>query len=140
MEIRNCLGFRVSAAYRRVDRLFNRAFKRLDLAHAHAQILICLLSEGELRITAVARRTGFEQSTVSRLVKALVQRRLVRRRRDPSDSRALLLRPAARGEALREEIDLIQRRLNARLRSELTEADLEGFHHTTDVMARLPWT
>lgn len=136
--IRDCLGFRVSSAYRRVDRMFNRAFERLGIPHAHGQILICLLQDGEMRVADVAARTGFDPSTVSRLVKELARRRLVARRRNPDDGRSLLLSLAKRGEALRGDIERIQERLNHRLRSQLTEADLEGFERTIRVMERLP--
>ena len=41
--IRDCLGFRVSAAQRRVDRLFSRAFRPLGISFAHGQILMTLV-------------------------------------------------------------------------------------------------
>ncbi|MFQ5845960.1 MAG: MarR family winged helix-turn-helix transcriptional regulator, partial [Planctomycetota bacterium] len=65
---RSCLGFRLSAVYRRVDRLFNRAYGPLGLPYAHAQILLCLLGAGELHARDLAARTGYDSSTVSRLV------------------------------------------------------------------------
>ena len=99
--IRDCLGFRISAAYRRVDRLFNRALRRLGISYAHGQVLMCLLQDGPMRAADVADRTGFERSTVSRLVKELSRRKLVRRLPHPADGRARLLEPAKRGEALR---------------------------------------
>ena len=135
---RDCLGLRLGAAHRRVDRLFNHAYARLGLANAHGQVLVCLLAEGEMRIADIAHRTGFDHSTVSRLVKELARRKLVRRRRHPVDGRAHLLRPGARAEALRADIERLQQRLNAQLRRELTESDLEGFFQTIAVMDRLP--
>ncbi|MHC4225426.1 MAG: MarR family winged helix-turn-helix transcriptional regulator [Planctomycetota bacterium] len=134
----DCLGFRLSSAYRRMDRLVNRAFSRLDLTSAHGHVLICVLEEGELRIADISARTGFDPSTVSRLVKELCRRRLIKRRKHPDDGRASLLLPASRGEALREPLGAILRRLNAQLRRDLTSADQEGFLHTMAVMDRLP--
>ena len=136
--IRDCLGFRLSSAYRRVDRLFNRAFRRLGISHAHGQVLMCLLQDGPLRAKDVAERTGFDRSTVSRLVKELARRKLVRRTRDPGDGRARTLEPAKRGAALRAEIADIQRRLNADLCRDLPQADLDAFQHVIEVMDRLP--
>ena len=40
--IGNCVGFRLAAAHRRLDRLFNKMYEPIGLAHAHAQILISL--------------------------------------------------------------------------------------------------
>jgi DNA-binding MarR family transcriptional regulator len=121
-----------------VDRLFNRAFSRLDLTSAHGHVLLCVLEEGELRIADISVRTGFDASTVSRLVKELCRRRLIKRKRHPDDGRASLLLPATRGEALREPLAEILRRLNTQLRRDLTSADVEGFLHTMAVMDRLP--
>jgi len=136
--IRDCLGFRLGAAYRLVDRLFNRAFRRLGISHAHGQVLMCLLQDGPLRAKDVAQRTGFDRSTVSRLVKELARRKLIRRTKDPDDGRARLLEPAKRGAALRTEIAEISRRLNASLKKDLPEADLEAFQHVAEIMDRLP--
>ncbi len=136
--IRDCLGFRVSAAQRRVDRLFSRAFRPLGISFAHGQILMTLLQDGPMRIADVARKTGFEPSTVSRLVKELNRRKLVRSRKHPTDGRARMLEAGTRGEALRQEIEQIHHRLNAELRRDLGEDDLEGFAQTTAVMVRLP--
>ena len=136
--IRDCLGFRISSAYRRVDRLFNRALRRLGISHAHGQVLMCLLQDGPLRAADVADRTGFDRSTVSRLVKELSRRKLVRRLPHPADGRARLLEPAKRGEALRDELGDLHRRINADLRRDLTQADLDGFRHATEIMDRLP--
>lgn len=136
--MRGCLGFRMGSAYRRVDRLFNRAFAGIGLTHAHAQVLACLLQDGEMRPKDVAARTGFDQSVVSRLSRELGRRRLLRRRRDPDDGRAMLLRPAARAEVLREPLVRLVERVNGRLRRDLAEADLEAFERVTAVMGRLP--
>jgi len=136
--LRECLGLRTGAAYRRLDRYFNRGFEKVGLTHAHAQALLCLLREGEQRMTSIAVTTGFEQSTVSRLMQELTNRRLVLRRRDPADGRAQLLRAGAKARSLKAELERIQRRLNDRLRREIEEQDLLGFFNATEVLNRLP--
>lgn len=136
--VRDCLGFSIASAHRRLDRLFNRAYQKLKISHAHGQILACLLDEPGLRLADVAARTGLEASTVSRLCKELSRRKLIRRSRHPDDGRAFLLAPARRGEALRAEIEAIHARINADLARELTETDLEGYRHTAAAVHRLP--
>jgi len=136
--LRECLGFRLGAAYRRVDRLFNRALGRIGLTHAHGHVLACVLARPDQRVSELARRTGFEPSTVSRLVGTLARRKLVRRRRDPEDRRAVLVSPGARAGPLREELARLARRADERLRRELTQADLEGMLHAIEAIERLP--
>lgn len=136
--LRECLGFRMGAAYRRVDRLYNRAFARIGLTHAHGHILTCVLAEQEVRARDIARITGFEQSTVSRLLKELARRKLVRRRRDPDDRRSHLLSAGVRAKALQDDIEHLLRRADERLRRELPRADVEGLLRATEIMDRLP--
>lgn len=136
--LRECLGFRLGGAYRRTDRLFNRALKPTGLSSAHALILACLLGKPEQRIQDLAQRTGFESSTVSRLVRDLARRKYVRQRPKPDDARSKLYSPAAKGEALRAEIERLVRKADERLRREMTAADLEGTFRVIEIMDHLP--
>jgi len=135
--VSDCLGFALGAAYRRIDREFNRAYQALGFSHAHGQVLASVLMRGPLRVADIAFWTGFEQSTVSRLAAELSRRKLIRRKQHPHDGRARLLEPAKRGEALRAEILEIHRRINAQLRRSLTDQDLEGFRRALEPMNRL---
>jgi len=136
--LRECLGFRLGGAYRRADRHFNRALKPTGLSSAHVLVLACLLAKGEQRAIDLARLTGFESSTVSRLVRDLARRKYVRHRPNPDDARSRLYRPSTRGESLRAEIERIVRRADERLRRDMTEADVTGLLHAIEVMDRLP--
>jgi len=136
--LRDCIAFRLGSAFRRADRMLNRRLDALDLTHAHAQVLACLLHEGGLRVADVAARTGFEASTVSRLARDLSRRRLIRRRKHPHDARCLMLSAAKRGEALREELTSLLRRAHLRLTEDLPQADLDGFLNTTARIDELP--
>lgn len=140
--LRSNLAFRLSAAHRRVDRYLNRLFDQLELTHAHAQLLACLLEADkagrELRVADLAEQTGFEQSTVSRLIKELARRKLAKRRQHPDDRRSRLWQPAKRGKALRLEIETILRKANERLRRDLPDADFQGLLRSADVLDKLP--
>jgi MarR family transcriptional regulator for hemolysin len=134
----DCLGFRIGGASRRVDRLFNRALRPTGLSSAHVLILACLLGKGEQRTRDLAQLTGFESSTVSRLVRDLSRKRYVRYRPNPDDARSRLYRAAGRGEALRAEIERLVRHADDRLRRDLTQADLAATLRTIEIMDRLP--
>jgi DNA-binding MarR family transcriptional regulator len=136
--VRDCLGFRFGATWRRLDRAFNRAYARHGLTHAHGQILLCILNEGPLRIADIARFTGLEASTVSRLAKELSRRKLIMRNPNPDDGRSRLLSGAKRGLALGDELEALHRELNARLRRDIPEADLDGLRHVTRALRDLP--
>jgi len=136
--LHECLGFRLGGAYRRADRHFNRALRPTGLSSAHVLVLACLLGKGEQRTRDLARQTGFESSTVSRLVRDLARRKYVRYRPNPDDGRSRLYRASARGESLRAEIERIVRRADERLRRDMTQADVAGLFQALDIMDRLP--
>lgn len=133
-----CIGFRLGATHRRVDRLFNRAYKPLGLDYPQAQILLCLLDEGLLHAHDLAGRTGYDPSTVSRLVRELVRRKLVSRKPDPDDGRKRLLAPAKRARKLQPRMAQIQERVNDRLLRTLVRRDVDGFLNLAEVLERLP--
>ena len=133
--IRECVGFRLAAAHRRLDRLFNRTYAALGLSHAHGQILLCVFERGEARMSEIAAATGLAQSTVSRLTKELCRHRYLRREKDPNDARAQLLSPAKRALALKNELYSLQRRVNARMRHDLAGADVDGLLDELDRIA-----
>lgn len=136
--LRECLGFRLGAACRRADRLFNRTLRKTGLSYAHGYVLAALFARGELRARDLARQTGFESSTVSRLLLHLSRRKFVRHRPHPEDGRGVLYRASARGEALRAEIERLVRHADERLRREMTQADLAGVFRVIEIMDRLP--
>jgi len=136
--LRECLGFRLGSAHRRADRLFNRTLRPAGLSSAHVFVLACLLGKGEQRVRDLALETGFEGSTVSRLMRDLCRRKYVRHRPNPEDKRSRLYRAAARGEALGAELERLVRRADERLRRDVTQADLAGIFRVMEIMDRLP--
>jgi len=120
----DCLGLRVGSLWRRIDRLFERAFAPYGLGHAQAQLLLALLEHGPLPVHALARRCGYEESTTSRLVKHLKDRGFVLVRPDPADRRTRLVRAAAQARHLAQALTDVRDRINRRLARDLPEEDL----------------
>ena len=133
--LRDCLGFRLGAAWRRLDRAFNRRYADLELSHAHAQVLLCVLERGEIRMSEIVPLTGLSQPTVSRLAADLSKRRFLRRRRDPDDGRSQLLAPSKRAERIALELRTKQEAVEARIRSALAAEDLDELRRMLDLIA-----
>ena len=75
--------------------------------------------DGPLTINEIAARLSVDKATASRAVQSLAQKRYVRSRVHPDDSRALQVRATAAGERLYERIHAAGRALHRRI--------LEGF-------------
>jgi len=137
-DLQRGLGFRLGAAWRRVDRLYGRALEPLGLPHAHGAVLAAVLAEPGLHAADLAQRTGFEASTVSRLVCELCRRKFLRREADPEDGRARLVFAGKRGEDLRDDLVAAIRRADDRLRGELGDAAADAIIRAADALERLP--
>jgi DNA-binding MarR family transcriptional regulator len=81
------------------------------LAPSHGAILSTLFDRGPVRMQELASRIDRDKSTVTALVRKLVEHGHVQKVADPEDNRAAIVRLTARGEALRPDFDDISERL-----------------------------
>ena len=135
-RLRDCMGFRLGAAWRRLDRLFNRTYQPLGLSHAHAQVLLCVLERGETRMADIVPATGLTQSTVSRLTADLARHRYLRRTKDEHDGRAQVLAPSKRAKTIASELRRLQALVDARIRREFSTEDFVSLQQMLDLIAR----
>ncbi len=77
-----------------------RSSERSGLTATQAQILVHLVARGPARVTAVAEEIAVTQPTASDAVMALERKKLVEKRADPIDSRAIRLHPTPRGKRI----------------------------------------
>lgn len=68
-------------------------------------------------------KSKIEKSVVSRLVNGLVTRRLIARSFDPTDKRRSILTLSVKGKALHDKVKPVADRIEAQLRSSLSEDD-----------------
>jgi DNA-binding MarR family transcriptional regulator len=80
---------------------------------------------GPARLTAVAERTGFDPSTVSRQVADLERAGLLAREADPEDRRAILLQTTEKGSNLMRRLGTGRRKRMERLLSDWSAHDIE---------------
>lgn len=86
-------------------RIGTHTFKnRFGVKPTDLRILVILGAYQPISVNEVSRRTHIDKAWISRSLKGLLQRKLIRRTSHPSDSRASLLSLTAKGEALLREI------------------------------------
>ena len=92
------LPHRLSVVSARAHRLFARAYaEQVGLTMAEWQVLAVLARSGDLSATAVARQAAMDKVKVSRAVRSLLERRLLRRAEDRRDRRVRRLAITALG-------------------------------------------
>jgi DNA-binding MarR family transcriptional regulator len=92
------LPHRLSVVSARAHRLFSRAYAdQAGLSIAEWQVLSVLARAGDLSATDVARQAAMDKVKVSRAVRTLMERRLLRRAEDRRDRRVRRLAITATG-------------------------------------------
>ncbi len=101
-----CLYFNVNRLARRVNRIWDEAFKPFGLSPSHAYLLRLVLAEPGLTLKAIGEELHLEKSTVSRFVDAMVSKGLVVRAvSDSGDAREQKILPSATARKLHDSLE-----------------------------------
>jgi DNA-binding MarR family transcriptional regulator len=108
-----------------------------DLTLAQLSILLTLLDQGPIRMTELAAHERVRTPTTTVAIRRLEKLGLVKRSRDPSDLRAVLVDITPRGLAQHKESLAARRAQLATLLSKLSEEDLETLTKALAPLERL---
>lgn len=92
-----CTCLALSQATRRVQRLYDAALAPHGLSIGQFSFLAHLAALDTMTAADLAERCAMDASTVSRLIRPLIRRDLIRAERDPQDRRALRLSLSHKG-------------------------------------------
>src|SRR5207237_1029842 len=123
---RENLGFLLAKASQRWNELLQEAFRRAgygDVRPAHGSILVPLFEEDGLRMGELAKRSRLSKQTMTALIRVMEQRRLILRRRDPTDARASRIYLMPRTRRFKAVVEGVLREMD-----ELVEASLTSGH------------
>ena len=125
---------RVFSVLRRSDTARNDAG---DLTLAQLSILLTLLEQGPMRMTDLAAHERVRTPTTTVAIRRLEKLGLVKRSRDPSDLRAVLVDITPEGRAQHQEALEVRRAHLARLLGRLSEEDRETLTKAIAPLERL---
>jgi DNA-binding MarR family transcriptional regulator len=108
-----------------------------DLTLAQLSILITLLDQGPIRMTDLAAHERVRTPTTTVAIRRLEKIGLVKRSRDPSDLRAVLVDITPRGRAVHSESLANRRAALAAMLSQLPESDLNTLMKALAPLERL---
>ena len=98
------LVVRLRAVISRLTRLLNDTSTGEGLTPTQYSVLVLVRNQGPLGLTELAEMEGLNPTMLSRVVKALDERGLVRRMTDPGDARAARLVATAEGEQVHDRV------------------------------------
>lgn len=101
----HCLFFNLNTVTRKINRIWDTAFRQIGLSPAHAYCLRVALNQPGITLKYLAQEMNLDPSTVTRFVDALSQRGLAKRGRGTDDRRAFGVYPTDAGRALAERLE-----------------------------------
>lgn len=121
-----CLYFNANALARTVNRIWEDAFRELDLSPAHAYLLRLVLETPGVSHKAIAIELRLGKSTVTRFVDALQEKGLLRRSRQGiSDNREQNVFPTKKAAQMHKALEAKGEALYAQMRKRLGDAELK---------------
>jgi MarR family transcriptional regulator, organic hydroperoxide resistance regulator len=126
-------GYLMAKAQQIAGRVFNRLLKDAgggDINSAQGRILFALWRGGGMSITALARETALEPSTLTSMLDRLEAAGFLRRAASPEDRRSYLVECSAEGRALEAKYAAVSRRMTELFYGGLGASDIAAFEAT----------
>jgi DNA-binding MarR family transcriptional regulator len=121
------IPYRLAILSQSISRLIAQEYEsRFGLSMNQWRIIVILAEHGTLTAQEVSNRTLMDKMTISRAVKKLLNRNLIRRSPSKSDRRESLLGLTATGESIHQDVLPLALEYEARLLSSLTPKDQQA--------------
>lgn len=121
------LDYALRAAWQAVARMYNEEAKKFDSTMAVGFTLLSIDPKTGTPSTALGPKMGMEATSLSRILKSMEEKNLIKRRPNPDDGRGVLIHLTDFGLEKREDSKAVVLRFNEAVRGEVTPAELDGF-------------
>lgn len=127
-SFRNLMTFRLHKVARISERISEQYYrKHMDLSLPEGRVIGITASHGSVSFKRVAAEANLEKSYASRVVSALVERGIIEKHVNPSDSRSVLLQLTEYGRGVHEQTYALALQLNARLQAPFRRDQVDDF-------------
>jgi homoprotocatechuate degradation regulator HpaR len=109
-----------------VMRHFRPSLQAFDLTEQQWRVLRALASQEEIDVTGLANVTFLLAPSLTRILRDLERRKIIRRRADPSDLRAALISLTARGRSLLDDVGVESERIYHALEARFGEPRMKA--------------
>lgn len=136
MKPEETIDFHIRWIWSKIARLYNTEAARHDGTMSMGYILLNIEKEGTPS-TRLGPKMGMESRSLSRSLKVMEERGLIRRRTDAEDRRMVRVYLTKQGERMRELSKDVVIRFNERMRDELSEKDLQTTMQTLQRISQI---
>jgi len=125
------------ATWQAVAKMYNEQAANYDSTMAAAFVILNIDVENGTPSTSLGPLMGMEATSLSRILKNLEEREVIYREKNPNDGRSVLIKLTPLGLEKRDisRDKVIQ--FNEKVRSELTDEQVQNFFQVTDVIQKL---
>lgn len=127
MKAQDSIFFLLNKASQSGTRCLAKKLSAFSVTPAQGLILIFLLEEDALKSTVLGERAGLDSATLTGIIDRLERRDLVRRRKNPSDRRAIRICLSDRGAQIAKEIYTETKTANQAFLSDLSDIEKKIF-------------
>jgi len=119
-----CIYFNINKLTRRVNRIWEQAFKAVNLSPSHGYLLRVVLEQPGITCKALAEVLDLKLSTVTRFVDTLVAKDLLERKKASEDKRESNIYPTKKAKKIEQTLLDVSKNLGRLIRHELGENDV----------------
>jgi DNA-binding MarR family transcriptional regulator len=122
------------ATWQAVAKMYNEEAAKYGATMATGLALLSIDAEDGVPSTSLGPRMGMEATSLSRTLKSMEEKGLVRREPNPEDGRGVLIKLTQEGLEKRKLSKSLVKKFNQAIEETITESELKAFHKVADVI------
>jgi len=122
------------ATWQAVAKMYNEEAAKYGATMATGLALLSIDAEDGVPSTSLGPRMGMEATSLSRTLKSMEEKGLVRREPNPEDGRGVLIKLTQEGLEKRKLSKSLVKKFNQAIEKTITENELKAFHKVADVI------
>jgi DNA-binding MarR family transcriptional regulator len=128
------IDYLLRATWQAVSRMYNEEASKFDGSMAIGFALLSIDKEEGTPSSYISNRMGMEATSLTRTLKTLEEKGLIRRKKNPDDGRGVLIYLTDLGKKMREQSKTTVLKFNEVVKQNITEEKLNHFIEVADVI------
>lgn len=131
------IDYALRATWQAVTRVYNEEAKEFNTTMAVGFTLLSIDPKTGTPSTALGPKMGMEATSLSRILKSMEEKGLIKRKPNPNDGRGVLIHLTEFGLEKRNDSKDVVLRFNEVVKQNVTEEQLDNFFKVTDTINKL---
>lgn len=128
------IDYVLRATWQAVANMYNEEAAKYGATMATGLTLLFIDTEDGVPSTSLGPRMGMEATSLSRTLKSMEEKGLIRREPNPEDGRGVLIKLTHEGLEKRKLSKSLVKKFNQAIEKTITESELKAFHKVSEVI------